>query len=184
MAELLGGELVEGKRQTADRIVVRHGAWRIITDVHIQSDGETTTVHTRVRAYFPGWRGLRVLVRRRNFLDRIWEALGFATPLPLKPSLLERYVVKGSPSARVPSLFAGQELYEAIESARSLRLQVKRPGWWSRRTVGQDAGVVVVRTNGVVRDLGRLGGLIRTVACTLDALHRVGEARAESVPEP
>lgn len=75
MATLLGGELVEGRRPTADRIVVRHGPWRL-----------------------------------------------------------------------------------------------------------EDTGEVVARTTGILRDLGRLAGLIRAVAETLDALHRVGEARDEEVP--
>lgn len=183
MATLLNGELIEGRRQTADKIVVRHGPWRIVTDIYVQSNGQTTVTYTRVRAHFPGWRGLEMLVRRRNVFDGIWEAMGFGRRLPVRSSLLERYVVKGNPAARVPSLFAGQELYQAIESAQSLRLQVKRPGRKLRKRYGQDAGEVMARTTGVLRDLGRLAGLIRAVAETLDALHRVGEARAEELPD-
>ena len=123
------------------------------------------------------------MVRRRNFFDRIREAMGFGTRLPVSPALLDRYVVRGKPEGRVPSLFAGRELYQAIQSGESLRLQVKRPSRKSRKRYGQDAGLVEVLTTGVVRDLGRLAGLIRTVAETLDALHRVGEARAEELSE-
>lgn len=182
MATLLKGELVEGKRQTADRIVVRHGPWRIVADIYVQSDGQTAVTYTRVRACFAGWRGLKVLVRRRNLFDRLWEALGFGKRLPVNPGFQERYVVKGKPEGRVPSLFAGQALYEAIASAESLRLQVKRPGRKDRKRYGGGVGEVVARTTGVVRELGRLAGLIRTVAETLEALQRVGEARAEELP--
>lgn len=183
MARLLKGKLVEGKRPTADKILVRHGPWRIVTDVYVQSNGQTSVTYTRVRAHFPGWRGLEVLVRRRNVFDRAWEALGFGTRLPLSPALLERYVVKGRPASRVPSLFGGQELYAAIASAESLALQVKRPSRKIRKRNGPDVGLVEARTTGALRDLGRLAGLIRTVAETLDALHRVGEARAEELLE-
>ena len=182
MALLLHGELVEGKRQTADKIVVPHGPWRIVTAIYVQSNGQTAVTYTRVQANFPGWRGLEVTVRRRNVFDRAWEALGFGTRLPLNPTLLERYVVKGRPGSRVPSLFAGPALYQAIDSAESLRLQVKRASRKIRKQHGQDVGLVEARTTGVVRDLGRLGGLIRAVAETLEALHRVGEARAEELP--
>lgn len=183
MATLLGGELAEGKRPTADKILVSHGPWRVTTEIYVQSNGQTSVTYTRVQAHFLGWRGLEVLVRRRNVLDRLWERLGFGKRLPLSPALLERYVVKGKPAGRVPSLFAGQELYAAIQSAESLRLQVKRPSRKMRRLYGVDAGLVDVRTSGIVRDLGRLAGLIRSTTETLDALHRVGEARAEAIPE-
>ena len=182
MATLLNGELIEGSRQTADKIVVRHGPWRIVTDVHVQNNGQTTTIYTRVRAHFAGWRGLRVLVRRRNLFDRVWEGLGFGSRLPVSPALLERYVVKGKPEARVPSLLAAPDLQAAIQAAESLRLQVKRPGRKARKRHGQDTGEVMARTTGILRDLGRLAGLIRTVAETLNALHRVGEARHEELP--
>jgi hypothetical protein len=183
MATLLGGELVEGKRQTADKILVSHGPWRVTTEIYVESNGKTSVTYTRVQAYFLGWRGLEVLVRRRNFLDRLWEGMGFGTRLPLSPALLERYVVKGKPPGRVPSLFAGQELHAAIQSAESLRLQVKRPSRKMRKRYGVDVGLVDVRTSGIVRDLGRLAGLIRATTDTLDALHRVGEARADALPE-
>lgn len=183
MATLLGGQLVEGKRQAADKIVVRHGPWRVVTDVYVQSNGQTAVTYTRVRALFTGWRGLEVLVRRRNLLDRMAEAMGFGRRLPLSPGFLERYVVKGKPEGRVPSLFAGQGLYDAIASAESLRLQVKRPSRKERKRFGEGTGVVEARTTGVLRNLSRLAGLVRSVAETLEALQRVGEARAEELPE-
>lgn len=181
MATLLDGELVEGKRQTADKIVVRHGPWRIVADIYVQSNGQAAVMYTRVRACFAGWRGLKVVVRRRNVFDRLWEALGFGERPHVDPGFQERYVVKGKPEGRVPSLFAGQAIFEAIASAESVRLEVKRPGRKDRKVYGEEAGEVVARTTGVVRDLGRLAGLIRTVAETLEALQRVGEAGAEEL---
>lgn len=182
LATLLGGEFRPGKRAGADRMLVRHGPWSIVLDLHVESTGDATVTYTRVRAYVVGWRGTTLTVRRRNVLDRIWEALGFGSRPAVSKALLERYVVKGRPEGRIPSLLAGPQPTEAILSVPSLRLEVKRPSRKSRRRFGEDAGVVVCRTTGAIVDLQRLAGMIRTVAETLEALERIGEARRESVP--
>lgn len=182
LATLLDGEFRAGKRQGADQMVVRHGPWSIVLDLHVQSTGQAAITYTRVRAYVVGWRGTTLTVRRRNVFDRIWEALGFGSRPAVSRALLERYVVKGKPESRLPSLLTGAQPVEAILSVPSLRLEVKRPSRKSRRRFGEDAGMVVCRTTGAITDLQRLAGMIRTVAETLEALERIGEARREPVP--
>jgi hypothetical protein len=126
---------------------------------------------------------MSLLVRRRGFLDRLWEALGFGRRLPVSRILADRYVVKGKPEPRVPSLFSAQVLTEAVLAVPSLRLEIKRPSRKSRKRFGQDSGVVVCRTTGVITDVDRLEGMIQVVREALDSLHRVGEAREEEVPD-
>ncbi|HSM59333.1 MAG TPA: hypothetical protein VK849_00995 [Longimicrobiales bacterium] len=174
-ATRLGGTLVEGKRSSADRVDVGHGPWTVTLDTYVVSTGNTAVTYTRARAFAPGWRGLRLTVRRRNWLDRLAEALGWASRLPVARPLTERYVVKGKPPSRVPSVFADAELGGRILDLQSVRLEVKRPSRKERRRHGESAAEVTCRTTGVILDVERLVGMVDVVRSTLDALQRVGE---------
>lgn len=183
LATLEGGDFREGKRASQDRVLFRHGPWHVWLDTYTQSTGQAQVTYTRLRAYFRGHRGLRVTVRRRNVFDRIFAALGFGSPLPVSRALLERWVVKGRPEPRVPSLFAGSSIVEAIRALEGFQLYVKRPGRGSRKRFGEDVGVLVCQGTGVITDVTRLAGMLRVMREMLDALHRVGEADLRELRE-
>lgn len=183
-AEMAGGELRPGKRKSQDRVLFQRGAWQIWLDTYVVSTGQVTVIYTRARAHFTGWRDLRVTVRRKLWIDRVWQGLGFGSPLPVDRRLLERYVIKGRPEARVPSLFAAPGLTDAVLSVASLRLEVKRADRKHRQHLGEDAGVVQCQTTGVITDVERLVAMVRVVHETLDGMERIGEARAEETSEP
>jgi hypothetical protein len=164
VAEAVGGSDVPQKKPYLDEVVVVHEAWTIRLDGYYQSTGQTVITYTRVRSYFGRWRGLRVTVRKRTFLDRN-----------------ERFVVKGKPAARVPSLFSASELGRAVLALPTMRLEVKRPSRKSRKRYGEDTGVVVCLTNGFITEVDRMVGMIRVVQETLDGLARIGEAGEETV---
>lgn len=184
VADRLGGELDEARRSGKDRALFRHGPWRIALDTYVVNTGSVAITYTRAQARFRGHRDLRITVRRRNMLDRIRSALGFGSPPPVARELLERYVVKGRPGPRVPSLFAGAELVDAIVADPSLRVEVRAAPRKIRKRVGPDTGVVTCRTEGIVTDVDRLARMVQVVCLGLDALHRVGEANQEEVGEP
>lgn len=183
-AELAGGELYPGKRKSQDRVLFQRGPWRIWLDTYTVSTGQVTVTYTRARAHFRGWRDLRVTLRRKLWIDRVWQGMGFGSPLPVDRRLLERYVVKGQPEARVPSLMAAPGLTDAVLSVPSLRLEVKRPDRKHRQHLGEDAGVVACQTTGVITEVARLVGMVQVVHEVLDGLDRIGEARAEETTEP
>jgi len=183
VATVTEGRFVEGKNPSKDRVIVTHGPWEIHLDTFVVNTGQTSVTYTRVRAYFPGWRELKLVARRRNFLDRILEAFGFGSRPPLGRSLTDKYVVKGKPLPRLLSLFTGSHLSEAIMAVPSLRLAVKRPSRKSRRKWGESVGVVVCRTTGVIKEVDRLVGMIEVVREALNGLLRVGEASSQALPE-
>ncbi len=183
-AELVSGELQEGKRRSGDRVLVKRGPWSIWLDTYTVHTGQASVTYTRVRADFVGWRELRVKVRRRNWLDRLLEKVGFGgRPLPVDRRLLEHWVVTGQPDRRVPSLFSAPELTEAVLALPRCHVYVKRGSRKSRKRFGEDAGEVVAQVEGVVTDVPRLGAMIRVVGEALEALERVGEARREAPPD-
>jgi hypothetical protein len=183
VAAVTEGRFVEGKRSAKDKVLVSHGPWDVWLDTYTVSTGQTSVTYTRVRTHFMGWRDLSLRVRKRNFLDRILESLGFSSRPPLRRALTDKYVIKGKPLPRVPSLFSGSHLGEAIMALPSLGLEIKRPGWKMRRKLGDRAGVVVCRTTGVITEHERLVGMIEVVKEALDGLMRVGEANGAPLPK-
>jgi len=115
--------------------------------------------------------------------DRLWTALGFGSPLPVARDLLEACVVKGKPGPRAASLFSVGDIAPSLVGDPHLRLQVKEASRKIRKRVGQDTGVVVCETQGVVTDIDRLAAMVALARQMLDALHRVGEANQEEVAE-
>jgi len=180
----LGGTLEEGKRASRDRVWFEHTPWRSRLDTYTVSTGSTTVTYTRVRAYFVGHRGLEVRVRARGFFDRVWAALGFGTSFPISRELLAAYVVRGKPVTRVPSLFAGAELVDALLAVPNVELVARRASRRSRKRYGERTGVVYCQAYGIVTDVDRLAGMVGVTHRALDALHRVGEAVQEALPEP
>lgn len=174
----VGGAYVPGKRTGDDLVLLQHGPWRIDLGTYVVNTGNAAVTYTRVRAYHRGRRELTVTVRRRNWGDRLLEALGFGSRPPLPRQLNDKYVVRGKPAGRLPSLFSSG-LTHAILGVESLRLEVKRPARKVRRRYGEDTGVVVCRTTGVVTEVERLVGMFRVVQETLEGLSRVGEADRE-----
>ncbi len=171
--------MLEGKRPSKDQVLVEHGPWSILLDTYVVSTGQVTVVLTRVRAYFAGRRGLRLTVRRRNLFDRIFNALGWGEGPPQARALSGRYVVRAKPKTHLSSLFSGTALTEAILGLPSMRLEVRKTSRKSQKRYGQNSGVVVCQTTGVITDPDRLVGMVNVVRETLDALARVGEASRE-----
>lgn len=178
-----GGDLDEGRRPSQDRLLLRHGPWRIVVDTYTVSTGTVTVTVTRARSWYGGHRGLRVTVRRRNVFDRLVSALGFGSPLPVARDLLETCVVKGKPGPRAASLFSVGDLARAMTAEPHLRVVVKEASRKMRRHVGADTGVVVCEIQGVVTDVDRLAAMVALVRQLLDALVRVGEANEEEVDQ-
>jgi hypothetical protein len=175
-ADRLGGGFREGKRSTKDVIEFDGGTGSITVDTYVVSNGSVSVTYTRARAYARGWRGLRLVARPRSWFDRLLAWLGRGEAPPLARDLLDRFVVRGKPSSRVPSLFADRVLVDALLGDPAVRLEVKRPSRKGRREHGEGVAEVGCRATGVVTDVARLVGMVVIVEATLDALVRIGEA--------
>lgn len=144
-------------------------------DTEVESDGTTTRFRTRARALYSGWRELRVTVRPRRLWDRWAEALGWASDPPVSRTVLERYVVRGRPRARLPSVFS-PGLVARLGELPPVRLEAGRAGFRDRRRLGERTGRVRCRMEEEPADPETLEGMAELVAETLEALRRVGEA--------
>lgn len=182
-AALMDARFEQGRSSVRDAIVVDRGPWTIRVGTFFVQSGSTAVTHTGARAYFRGLRSVRLKVRRRNLLDDVLEALGVGERLRLDRELSRRYVVRGTPAARLPSVFTGNRLARTLVVLPPATLVVERTPWRLRRRYGEDSGVASCRVPGVRTDAGTLAGLATVVSETLSALARMGEARGLSLPE-
>lgn len=180
---LLGGRLVEGRRASADEILLEHGPWTVRLASCYQQTGEAAIPYTRARATFRGLRELRLEIRRRNAFDRLVQALGFGGQLRVPPALATAHMVRGSPEARLPALLTTTGLVQAVLAAPGAELRVERASRKLRRRYGQDVGLVTCQRSGIRTDPAELSSLVSVVTATLDALEGVGEARREPSPD-
>lgn len=176
LARLAGGRLLDDSKKPGDKVAVDHGGFLVWAGTEMVSTGTTVVIVTRVRSYYPGFRELEVRVRPRTVFDRLLAAFGARRPPPLPPRLVERYVVRGDPSSRVPSLFTAG-LAEAVLAAPTHRLTVGEPSRKERKRLGEGWGEVSCRRSGTEQDPVRFLALIEVVRRTLDGLTRIGEAR-------
>jgi hypothetical protein len=183
-AALLGGDLIEGKRPSQDKVLVIHEPWRIWVDTYVVSTGQVTVQYTRVRAFFRGWRGLTATVRSANLFDRLWRKLAGNERPGVSRALLEKHVVKGRPAARVPSLLLAAGLTEAILEAPPGSLGVKRASRRLRKRHGEGLAEVVCLTTGIVDAVDKLVAMVRVVEAALEALAGIGESVREEAPDP
>lgn len=181
VATRTGGELVEGKRPSGDKVAAGHGPWKIWMDTYTVHAGQAQVTYTRTQAHFSGWRGMRVTVRARNVFDRLLQALGRGRGPAVSRALLEKHVVKGKPASRLPSLFMAPGLGDAILATSKITLTVGRASRSLRKRHGEELGVVTCQTTGVCRDIDRMVAMIHLTGEALDALAGIGEARREEV---
>ena len=177
------GGVFEQDRKGREYVRFGHRGVPVRLEKHVSHNGTTPVVYTRARALYPGSRDLKVSVRPRNVFDRLVRALGFEPRLALRPALLERYVVRGRPPARLPSLFS-PGLTGALMAAGDLVLKVGPAPRRDRKEHGDDAGEITCQVSGVLLDLPRLGHLLSAVTEGLDALDRISEARLPDPPGP
>lgn len=174
---MTGGRVIDDGKKPGDKVALEHDGFLIWAGTQLVSTGNTVVTVTRVRCCYPGFRDLEVSTRPRNVFDRLLSALGAGRPPPLPPRLVEKYVVKGDPSSRIPSLFTAG-LSEAVLAAPTHRLSVGKPSRKERKRLGEGWGEVSCRLTGTEDDPVRLLAMTDVVRRTLDGLARIGEARA------
>lgn len=177
LAARLGGRF-ETDRRGWETVRLTHRGWSVVLGKHVVQAGTTPVVQTRVRALYGGARDLTATVRPRAWYDRVVEALGFRTRLPLRRALLERYVVRGAPAGRLPSLLSTVLTEALLRAPEAVRLTVKTASRKDRKRLGEDTGEVSCTVTGIVLDPVALLTMVEVVMETLDALDRIGEARA------
>lgn len=181
-ARRLDASFLAPRGTRGEEIRLAHGPWWVVVDLETVSDGTSSTLVTRARGWYSGRAELRLKLRPRRVWHRWREAVGWGRRPPLSPTLLERYVVRGRPRARLPSLFS-PGLVAALLEAPALRLDVARAPWKVRRRLGERTGMVRCRTARVLTDESELVALARVVTEGLDALRRVGDADGDPLGE-
>lgn len=181
LADRLGGQLLKGKRDTADVVVVEHGPWTVRLDTYVVSTGYTTVIHTRVRCLAHRRQAFGLVVRPRTALDRLAEALGFRGMPGGDRDFRARYVATGKPAPVLRALLASS-LPEAFRARDALRLDVKKASRKERRSWGADTVALSVQTLGILTDVDALAALFEVATVAVEEMARTGVVEALEGP--
>lgn len=179
----LGGEVALTKRGKPKRLCVPHGTWTIVTDIHTESHGESSSTYTRVRALFVRATSFRLRVTRRNPFHVFAPLVGFGGISTGHQRLDRTLFVRSDRPQIARAALRGTSLGQALLRDPKVKLVVTKPGRRIRKVAGDRVGEVQLRKSGKVREVATLRQLIETCAETLDELERRGVAREERVDE-
>ena len=172
----IGGTYVDGGFWKGDKVQAAHGEWTITLDTYVVSTGKTTVSYTRLRAPYVNPDGFRFTVYRRGLFTDIAKWFGMQDVEVGHAGFDEDFVIKGSDSDKLRTLFDDSKLRELLEAQPEVHF-----------TVGDDEGFfgahfpdgtdeLCFTVVGVIKDTDRLKKLFELFAETLDQLCRMGSA--------
>jgi hypothetical protein len=176
----LGGEVTLDKRGKAGRLLVPHGDWLVVTDIHTQSNGESSTTYTRVRALFHREVPFTLKAGKRNPLHRLGALFGYRS-VPMNYSKLDQaFFVRSDRADLARGMLRGTALGQAM-MRDPVRLLVAAPGRRTRKIAGDTVGEVQLLKTGKIRDVAQLRAMVQICMETLDQLVRLRAASADEV---
>jgi len=179
----LGGDVELDRRERPRRLHVPHREWTVILDVYTQSNGQSSSTYTRVRALFVRAAPFSLRVTKRNPFHAIGALFGYR-PTSIGYGQVDRALFVRSDRGDVArSMLRGTSLGQTL-LRDPMRLVVMRPGRRIRKMSGESVGEVQLVTGGKVRDVSKLRAMIQICTQTLDELERLDlatEAQVEGV---
>lgn len=179
----LGGEVVVDRRGKPKWLLVPHRQWMVVVDTYTQSNGQSSSTYTRVRALFVRAAPFTLRVTRRNPFHAVGALFGYR-PVPIGHARMDRTLFVRSARADIArSMLRGTALGQAL-LREPVKLVVMRPGKRIHKVAGEAVGEVQLLKGGRVREVATLRALVQICTQTLDEIERLDmatEARVEGV---
>jgi hypothetical protein len=178
LADTIGGEYVESKWGSGEKVVATHGQWTITLDTFIVPAGEAMIPFTRLRAPYINPENFRFHIYRRGFFTELGKKLGMQDIEIGAEPFDHDFVIKASDEERVKTLFADAELRRHLSAQPDVSLEVKDSEGWFGPSFPDDVDELYFAVGGVIKDVRVLEGLFNLFAATLDRLCDIGSAYA------
>jgi hypothetical protein len=179
LADTIGGEYVESKWGTGDKVVATHGQWTLTLDTYVVPAGKTIIIFTRLRAPYVNPEGFRFHIYRRGFFTELGKKLGMQDIEIGAEPFDHDFVIKSNDEERVKILLADPELRRQLSALPEVSLEVKDSEGWFGPTFPDDVDELYFNVAGIIKDVAVLQGLFELFASTLDRLCEIGSAYAD-----
>ena len=179
LADTIGGEYIESKWGTGDKVVATHGQWTFTLDTYVVPAGKTIIMFTRLRAPYINPEGFRFHIYRRGFFTELRKKLGMQDIEIGAEPFDHDFVIKSNDEERVKTLFADSGLRRQLSALPQVSLEVKDSEGWFGPSFPDDVDELFFSIAGIVKDVTVLQGLFGLFASTLDRLCEIGSAYAD-----
>ena len=176
LCEQVGGDFVEGGFWKGSKVQVHHKQWTVTLDIHSESQGESNTTYTRMRAPYVNKDGFRFTIYRKGFFSDLGKLLGMQDIEVGAPEFDEAFIIKGNDEDRVRVLFSDPKIRQMIQDQPTIRLEVKDSEGWFGPKFPQDVDELHFQVVGVIKDVERLKSLFDLFTAVLNQLCRIGSA--------
>ncbi len=176
LSEEMGARYEEAGFAKADRVVASHGDWSVTLDTFTVSAGKTTVTYTRIRAPYVNPDGFRFSVSRKGFFSGVGKMLGMQDIEVGQPEFDRDFIIKGTDTSRLRTLFANASVRRLIEAQPQIKFEVKDDEGYFGTKFPEGVDELYFVVVGVIKDPDRLYQLFELFAETLDELCRMGSA--------
>jgi hypothetical protein len=172
VASELGGQVVMGPKK-AERLEVPCGDWLIVTDIHVRSTGEGTTIFTRARALFGRVAPFRLSITKCNPFHSLGALVGYR-PVPMRYSQLDRALfIRSDRGDLARAMLRGTGLGQQL-MRKPVKLTIAKPERRIRKLAGDTVSEVQTLKNGQLREVADVRSMVEICMKTLDELKRLG----------
>ncbi|WP_074304403.1 DUF3137 domain-containing protein [Singulisphaera sp. GP187] len=179
LSEEIGGEFVEGRFWSGNRVQAHVAPWTITLDTFTVSTGHSHITYTRMRAPYVNPEGLRFTLYRKGLFSELGKLLGMQDIEVGDPEFDEAFIVKGTDEFKVRELFADPQIQRLALAQPTIRLSVKDDEGWFGPHFPKGVDELHFQVVGVIKDLKQLKGLFDLLAVILDRLCQIGSGRKE-----
>jgi hypothetical protein len=176
LCQEIGGELVDGGFWRGKKVQAHVGPWTVVLDTYTESDGESGTTYTRMRAPFLNPSGFRFVIYRKGPLSGLGKFFGMQDIEVGDPEFDEAFIIQGNDEETVHKLLGDPKLRDMIQAQPKIRLEIKDNEGWFGPKFPEDVDELLFRVPGVIKDVERLKSFFDLFAAVLDQLCRIRAA--------
>jgi hypothetical protein len=176
LCDQIGGDFVDGGFWKGSRVQVQQKQWTITLDTYTNSDGETSSTYTRLRAPYVNKDGFRFTIYRKGIFSDLGKLLGMQDIEIHEPEFDDAFIIKANDETNVRALLANRKIRQLIERQPKIYLTVRDDEGWFKVGFPEGVDELYFWAPGVVKDLERLKALFDLFAEVLNHLCHIGSA--------
>jgi hypothetical protein len=181
LCQEIGGEVVDGGFWKGKKVQAHVGPWPVVLDTYTESDGESSTTYTRMRAPFLNPSGFRFTIYRKGPFSGLGKFFGMQDIEVGDPEFDEAFIIQGNDEVAVHRLLADSKIRQMLQVQPKIRLEIKDNEGWFGPKFPEEVDELFFRVPGVIKDVERLKSIFDLFAAMLDQLCRI---RATSKQAP
>jgi len=176
LCDQIGGDFVQGGFWKGSKVQVQHKQWTITLDTYTDSDGETSSTYTRMRAPYVNKDGFRFTIYRKGFFSDLGKLLGMQDVEIGEPEFDDAFIIKGDDETKLRKMFADGKIRRLIERQPKIYLTVRDDEGWFKVRFPEGVDELYFWVPGVVKDIERLKSFYELFAEVLNHLCHIGSA--------